>query len=229
MVGAMKGLNDMKNNAGFKVGDKVAYLYIPGGIKKLKGRMGVVKMTYEDACSVTFKSTEKYLTPETYAIDNKYLSKIIGQHPDTDFTPREKANDKDNVWAISIQPAPFDRERAVADLIVNGRIVDTVTVSRWHDEDEYDVGAAAYEAVKKLFDIKDKTAKDIEKNTPLKYYTGKVFCTRDTDVFTKGKIYEVNNGNIVNDEGDEFVRFESFEELNECPSTCDAEFIEVAE
>ena len=216
----------MKNNAGFKVGDKVQYR---GVINKIKNKFGVITETYPTFCSVTFKNPKKYLEPETYNIPNDYLLKMEGKFPSLDLTPREKANDKDNVWAISIQPAPFDRERTVADLIVNGRIVDTVTVSRWHDEDEYDAGVAAYEAIKKLFDIKDKTAKDIEKNTPLKYYTGKVFCTRDTDVFTKGKIYEVNNGNIVNDEGDEFVRFESFEELNECPSTCDAEFIEVAE
>lgn len=218
----------MKNNAGFKVGDKVAYLYIPGGIEKLKGKIGVVKMIYKDACSVTFKSTKKYLTPETYAIDNKYLSKIIGRYPDTDFTPREKANDKDNVWAISIMPAPFDRERTVADLIVNGRIVDTVTVSRWHDEDEYDVGAAAYEAVKKLFDIKDKTAEKVEEAVieEPKWFNGKVVCVEGSMYFTKGKIYDIVDGVLTDDVEDKFYYFTNANDIN---SRMGSRFIEVIE
>lgn len=221
----MKGLNSMKNNAGFKVGDKVQYC---GGMDKLKRRIGVVTKTYDIYCGVSFKNPRKHLMPETFNIPNDHLIRQTVNSFDLDLTPREKANDKDNVWGISIAPAPFDRERTVADLIVNGRIVDTVTVSRWHDEDEYDVGVAAYEVVKKMFEIKDK-AKETEKPAIVKYYTGKVVCTCDTDVFTKGKIYEVNNGTVVNDEGDEFVRFVSVEDLNECPSTQDAQFIEVVE
>nr|DAF50394.1 MAG TPA: hypothetical protein [Siphoviridae sp. ctBCr48] len=219
----------MKNHAGFKVGDKVVYLYIPGGIDKLKGRIGVVKMIYKDACSVTFKNTEKYLTPETYAIDNKYLSKVIGKYPDTDFTPHEMANDKDNVWAISIKPAPFDRERTVADLIVNGRIVDTITVSRWHDEDKYDVGMAAYEVIKKMFDIKDKRIKKVD-DTVVKepeWFTGKIICTYgDSGEFTKGKIYQVNHGVLFNNDNFRYGYFESVEDINK---RLYSQFIEVVE
>lgn len=219
----------MKNNAGFKVGDKVEYLYMPEGIEKLKGKIGIVKMTYEDACSVTFKSTEKYLTPETYAIDNKYLSKIIGKFPNVDLTPREKANDKDNVWAISIQPAPFDRERTVADLIVNGRVVDTVTVSRWHDEDEYDVGVAAYEVVKKMFDIKDKRLEKVD-DTAIKepeWFTGKIVCVEsDSGEFTVGKIYQVNHGTLYNNNNFKYGHFKSADEINK---RLYSEFIEVVE
>lgn len=229
----MKGLNNMKNNAGFKVGDKVVYLYIPGGIDKLKGRIGVVKMIYKDACSVTFKNTEKYLTPETYAIDNKYLSKVIGKYPDTDFTPHEMANDKDNVWEISIKPSPFDRERTVADLIVNGRIVDTVTVSRWHDEDEYDVGIAAYEVVKKMFNIKDKGIAKVDDAVVKEpeWFNGKVVCIKGSlwfaNVrFTKGKIYNVVDGTIRDDTGAIYRRFTSVEEINH---RMNSQFIEVIE
>lgn len=40
----MKGLNNMKNKAGFKVGDKVGYLMPKaGGLKSLKGLRGTIK------------------------------------------------------------------------------------------------------------------------------------------------------------------------------------------
>ena len=145
----------MKNKAGFKVGDKVRYLMpIAGGIKSLRGLRGTIKYVYDMRAKVAFK-TDRGL--QFYVLDNEEMIKVNNAPVTrTPTTPREMANDKNNVWAISIMPAPFDRERTVADLIVNGRIVDTITVSRWHEEDEYDVGVAAYEAIKRMFDIKDK-------------------------------------------------------------------------
>lgn len=143
----------MKNKAGFKVGDKVRYLMpTVGGIKSLKGLRGTIKYVYDMRAKVAFK-TDRGL--QFYVLDNKDIIKENNAPVTrTPTTPREMANDKNNVWAISIHPACFDREQTVADLIVNGRIVDTITVSRWHDEDEYDVGVAAYEVVKKMFNIK---------------------------------------------------------------------------
>ena len=143
----------MKNKAGFKVGDKVRYLMpFAGGIKSLKGLRGTIKYVNDIGAKVAFK-TDRGL--QFYVLDNKDMIKAnnapVNRAP---TTPREMANDKNNVWAISIHPAYFDREQTVADLIVNGQIVDTITVSRWHEEDEYDVGVAAYEVVKKMFNIK---------------------------------------------------------------------------
>lgn len=145
----------MKNKAGFKVGDKVRYLMpIAGGIKSLKGLRGTIKYVYDMRAKVAFK-TDRGL--QFYVLDNEEMIKVNNAPVTrTPTTPREMANDKNNVWAISIHPACFDREQTVADLIVNGQIVDTITVSRWHEEDEYDVGVAAYEVIKRMFDIKDK-------------------------------------------------------------------------
>ena len=151
----MKGLNNMKNKAGFKVGDKVNYL-VPtsGGLESLRGLTGTIRHVDDIGAEVAFKTTNGV---KNYALANHEMIKVNNAPvTTTPTTPREMANDKDNVWAISIMPAPFDREQTVADLIVNGRIVDTITVSRWHEEDKYDIGIAAYEAIKQMFDIKDK-------------------------------------------------------------------------
>ncbi len=143
----------------------------------------------------------------------------------TPTTPREMANDKDNVWAISIHPARFDREQTVADLIVNGRIVDTITVSRWHEEDKYDIGMAAYEAIKKMFDIKDKKIEKISDNkTTPKWFNGKVVCVKGNLSFTTGRIYDVVDGALIDNVGDKFCYFTDVNDMN---SRMKAQFIEV--
>ena len=216
MGGAMKGLNNMKNKAGFKVGDKVRYLMPKaGGLKSLKGLRGTIKYVNDIGAEVAFKTDRGV---QVYALDNEDMIKVNNAPVTiTPTTPREMANDKNNVWAISIMPAPFDRERTVADLIVNGRIVDTITVSRWHDEDEYDVGAAAYEAIKKMFDIKDKAVGKMD-NTATKepeWFTGKIVCIySDSGEFTEGKIYQVNHGVLFNNDNFKYGNFESVEKIN---------------
>ena len=150
----MKGLNNMKNKAGFKVGDKVRYLMpTVGGLKSLKGLRGTIKYVNDTGAKVAFKTDRGV---QIYVLDNEDMIKVNNAPVTTPPTTREMANDKNNVWTISIHPARFDREQTVADLIVNGQIVDTITVSRWHEEDEYDIGVAAYEVIKRMFDIKDK-------------------------------------------------------------------------
>lgn len=216
----------MKNNAGFKVGDKVQYR---GTVDKIKNKLGVITETHSTFCSVAFKNPKKYLLPETYNIPNDYLLKAENKFSDLALTPREKANDKDNIWAITIKPAPFDRERTVANLIVNGRIVDTVTVSRWHDEDEYDVGVAAYEAIKKMFDIKDKTAEKVEGTATEepKWFTGKIVCVyADSGEFTEGRIYQVNHGVLFNNDNFKYGSFTSVDNINK---RLYSQFIEVVE
>ena len=212
----MKGLNNMKNKAGFKVGDKVGYLMPKaGGLKSLKGLRGTIKYVNDIGAEVAFKTDRGV---QVYALDNEDMIKVNNAPvTTTPTTPREMANDKNNVWAISIMPAPFDRERTVADLIVNGRIVDTATVSRWHDEDEYDVGTAAYEAIKKMFDIKDKAVGKMD-NTATKepeWFTGKIVCIySDSGEFTEGKIYQVNHGVLFNNDNFKYGNFESVENIN---------------
>ena len=124
-------------------------------------------------------------------------------------------------------PAPFDRERTVADLIVNGRIVDTITVSRWHEEDEYDIGVASYEAIKQMFDIKDKKIEKVSDNkTTPKWFNGKVVCVKGNMSFTTGRIYDVVDGALIDNVGDKFYYFTDVNDMN---SRMKAQFIEVVE
>ena len=222
----MKGLNNMKNKAGFKVGDKVGYLMpTVGGLKSLKGLRGTIKYVNDIGAEVAFKTDRGV---QVYALDNEDMIKVNNAPvTTTPTTPREMANDKDNVWAISIMPAPFDRERTVADLIVNGRIVDTITVSRWHEEDEYDIGVASYEAIKRMFDIKDKKIEKVSDNkTTPKWFNGKVVCVKGNMSFTTGRIYDVVDGALIDNVGDKFYYFTDVNDMN---SRMKAQFIEVVE
>ena len=224
MGGAMKGLNNMKNKAGFKVGDKVRYLMPKaGGLKSLKGLRGTIKYVNDIGAEVAFKTDRGV---QVYALDNEDMIKVNNAPvTTTPTTPREMANDKDNVWAISIMPAPFDRERTVADLIVNGRIVDTITVSRWHEEDEYDIGVASYEAIKQMFDIKDKKIEKVSDNkTTPKWFNGKVVCVKGNISFTTGRIYDVVDGALIDNVGDKFCYFTDVNDMN---SRMKAQFVEV--
>ena len=214
----------MKNKAGFKVGDKVRYLMPKaGGLKSLKGLRGTIKYVYDIGAEVAFKTDRGV---QVYALDNEDMIKVNNAPVvTTPTTPREMANDKNNVWAISIMPAPFDRERTVADLIVNGRIVDTVTVSRWHEEDKYDIGVAAYEAIKQMFDIKDKKIEKVSDNkTTPKWFNGKVVCVKGNLSFTTGRIYDVVDGVLIDNVGDKFYYFTDVNDMN---SRMKAQFIEV--
>ena len=214
----------MKNNAGFKVGDKVRYLTpTVGGLKSLRGLTGTIKYVNDMGAEVAFKTTDGV---KNYALANYEMIKVNNAPvTTTPTTPREMANDKDNVWAISIMPAPFDRERTVADLIVNGRIVDTVTVSRWHEEDKYDIGMAAYEAIKQMFDIKDKKIEKVSDNkTTPKWFNGKVVCVKGNLSFTTGRIYDVVDGVLIDNVGDKFYYFTDVNDMN---SRMKAQFIEV--
>ena len=213
----------MKNKAGFKVGDKVRYLMPKAdGLKSLKGLRGTIKYVYDMGAEVAFKTDRGV---QIYALGNEEMIKVNNAHVTT--TPREMANDKNNVWAISIMPAPFDRERTVADLIVNGRIVDTITVSRWHEEDKYDIGVAAYEAIKQMFDIKDKKIEKVADNeiTP-KRFNGRVVCVKGNMCFTAGRIYDVVDGALIDNFGDKFCYFTDVNDMN---SRMKAQFIEVVE
>ena len=211
----------MKNNAGFKVGDKVNYL-VPtfGGLQSLRGLTGTIRHVDDIGAEVVFKTTNGV---KNYALANYEMIKVNNAPVTT--TPREMANDKNNVWTISIMPAPFDRERTVANLIVNGRIVDTITVRRWHEEDKYDIGMAAYEAIKHMFDIKDKKIEKVANNkiTP-KRFNGRVVCVKGNMCFTTGRIYDVEDGALIDNVGDEFCYFTDVDDMN---SRMSAKFIEV--
>ena len=216
----------MKNKAGFKVGDKVGYLMPKaGGLKSLKGLRGTIKYVYDRGAEVAFKTDRGV---QVYAFRNEDMVRVKNAPvTTTPTTPREMANNKNNVWAISIMPAPFDREQTVADLIVNGRIVDTITVSRWHEEDKYDIGMAAYEAIKQMFDIKDKKIDKVSDNkTTPQWFNGKVVCVKGNMCFTTGRIYDVVDGALTDDVGAKFYYFTDIDNMN---NRMNAQFIEVVE
>ena len=221
MGGAMKGQNSVRNKAGFKIGDEIRYLTpTVGGAKSLKGPKGTIKYVYDIGAEVAFKTDRGV---QVYALKNEDMVRVKNAPVTT--TPRKMANDKNNVWAISIHPARFDREQTVADLIVNGRIVDTVTVSRWHEEDEYDIGVAAYEAIKQMFDIKDKKIEKVSDNkTTPKWFNGKVVCVKGNMYFSTGKIYDVVEGVLIDNVGVQFCYFTDVDDMNNRMS---AKFIEV--
>ena len=214
----------MKNKAGFKVGDEIRYLTpTVSGVKSLSGLTGIIKYVYDIGAEVAFKTDRGV---QVYAFRNEDMVRVKNAPvTTTPTTPREMANNKNNAWAISIHPARFDREQTVADLIVNGRIVDTITVSRWHDEDKYDVGIAAYEVVKKMFDIKDKKIEKVSDNkTTPKWFNGKVVCVKGNLSFTTGRIYDVVDGALIDNVGDKFCYFTDVNDMN---SRMKAQFIEV--
>lgn len=217
----------MKNKAGFKVGDKVRYIRTGTGCNPdFLNKHGVVKIAYNDRCEVNF-TTEKGVT-KTWCVLNEHLAKVeTGICTPPQLTPHEVANDKDNVWAIVIEPSPYDREITWANLYINGREAMKFSVSRWHDEDKYDVGIAAYEVVKKMFHIKDKKIEKVSDNkTTPKQFNGRVVCVKGNLCFTAGRIYDVVDGALIDDVGDEFYYFTDVNDMN---NRMNAQFIEVIE
>ena len=217
----------MKNKAGFKVGDKVRYLTpTVGGLESLRGLTGTIRYVDDIGAEVVFKTNKG---EKIYTLANCDMIKVNNAPIITaPTTPREQANDKDNVWAIVIEPSPYDREITWANLYINGREATHFSVSRWHDEDKYDVGIAAYEVVKKMFNIKDKTVEKVENiaTKEFKWFNGKVVCIFASNWFTKGKIYNVIDGVLTDDGGSTYRRFTDVDDIN---SRMGSQFIEVVE
>lgn len=119
----------MKNKAGFKVGDKVGYL-VPaaGGLESLRGLTGTIRYVDDIGAEVVFKTTNG---KKVYTLANCDMIKVNNTPITTaPTTPREIANDKNNVWAIVIEPSPYNREITWANLYINGRNAMKFSVSR---------------------------------------------------------------------------------------------------
>ena len=139
----------------------------------------------------------------------------------------QRAKNKYNTWEVRIRPSTNDKDVTYAELYINGRFEGAEYVNRYH-KDKYSAGMACVEVCKKLFGVKD-TEEEAKETPAPKYYTGKVICTGDSEFFTKGKIYKVENGTICLDTGDEFVKFRSLEELNAFSLFANAKFIKFVE
>lgn len=164
---------------------------------------------------------DKDLVPLDYTTDEDEVDELLAK------IRSQRVNNERNTWEVRIRPFDEDKDSASAELYVNGRLEATEYVNRYH-KDKYNAGIACIEVCKKLFGVKDVEKKSEEISTP-KYYTGKVICTGNSEFFTKGKIYKVENGTICLDTGDEFVKFRSLEELNAFSLFANAKFIEFVE
>ena len=170
-----------------------------------------IKMEHKDLELVL----NEYMCPTKE--DEQLLTTLINQ----------RANNKYNTWEVRIRPSTNDKDATYAELYINGRFEGAECVNRYHT-DKYSAGIACVEVCKKLFGVKNTEEKSEETPTP-KYYTGNVICTGDTQFFTKGKIYKVENGTICSDTSGDFIRFKSLEELNTFSLFKNANFIEFVE
>lgn len=240
MGGAMKGLNNME----FGIGDVVRVK-----LGEFAGTIGIVREKHKSLwCSEIMYEIE---VPESVIINQTILrtgvmiNSISMEHKNLELVlnkdmrstkegeqlltalVNQRANNKYNTWEVRIRPSTNDKDATYAELYINGRFEGAEYVNRYH-KDKYSAGMACIEVCKKLFDVKDTEEGTKETPTP-KYYTGKVICTGDSEFFTKGKIYKVENGTICLDTGDEFVKFRSLEELNAFSLFANANFIEFVE
>lgn len=136
----------------------------------------------------------------------------------------QRVNNKYNTWEVRIRPSDDDKDFTCAELYVNGRFENREFVKRYH-EDEYNVGTACVEVCKKLFGVKNAEEKSEESPTP-KYYTGKVVCIERNPWFTQGKVYEVKDGNVIDDQGSIYSFIEG---VNDMCAQIKVEFIEFVE
>lgn len=236
----MKGLNNME----FGIGDVVRVK-----LGEFAGTIGIVREKHKSLwCSEIMYEIE---VPESVIINQTILrtgvmiNSISMEHKNLELVlnkdmrstkegeqlltalVNQRANNKYNTWEVRIRPSTNDKDATYAELYINGRFEGAEYVNRYH-KDKYSAGMACIEVCKKLFDVKDTEEGTKETPTP-KYYTGKVICTGDSEFFTKGKIYKVENGTICLDTGDEFIKFRSLEELNAFSLFANAKFIEFVE
>lgn len=236
----MKGLNNME----FGIGDIVR---VKSG--KFVGVIGVVREKHKSLrCSeimYEIEVPESVIINETILETGVMINGISMEHKNLELVlnkdmhstkegeqllttlVNQRANNKYNTWEVRIRPSTNDKDATYAELYINGRFEGAEYVNRYH-KDKYSAGMACVEVCKKLFDVKD-TEKEAKETPAPKYYTGKVICTGDSEFFTKGKIYKVENGTICLDTGDEFVKFRSLEELNAFSLFANAKFIEFVE
>ena len=136
----------------------------------------------------------------------------------------QEANEKRNMWEVRIRSYEHEKDITDIELYINGRLQRIEYVGRYH-EDEYSASTACIEACKKLFGVKDEEKKDEEGSAP-KYYTGKVVCIEKNPWFTQGKVYEVKNGNVIDDQGSIYSFIEG---VNDMCAQIKVEFIEFVE
>lgn len=172
----------------FKVGD----------IVKVVGRVGIMNMFPTGTVGKVLEADGKPLVQSLYPIWCNERSVQYVSDCDLELISNSKARSNKSLWKVVISSAG---DETTARFYEDGKCPMTATVRRYH-KDKYDTFIAADEAVKKLFGKQDKPIEQTEPEKP-KGYTGKAMCFTDLHFqpFTKGKIYDFVDGNVVDDDG----------------------------
>lgn len=191
----------------FKMGDKVR---VKDG-KVLDGMVGFVDRLSEDSSSPC------------------YTVKIIDGHGSMTFSERDLAivSTDQNDWAIMITG---HGDTTVMCLKLDGGSFISVPIHlRRCVTDDYDIGVAAYEAVKKAFGINAETNPADKVNATQKW-SGKIVCVKSNDEnsFEVGHVYTVENGKVTYKDGSRSIAL--YNNLHEFQSlTKMGEFVELKE
>ena len=172
----------------FKVGD----------IVKVVGRVGIMNMFPTGTVGKVLEADGNPLVQSLYPIWCNERSVQYVSDCDLELISNSKARSNKSLWKVVISSAG---DETTARFYEDGKCPMTATVRRYH-KDKYDTFIAADEAVKKLFGKQDKPIEQTEPEKP-KGYTGKAMCFTDLHFqpFTKGKIYDFVDGNVVDDDG----------------------------
>ena len=172
----------------FKVGD----------IVKVVGRVGIMNMFPTGTVGKVLEADGNPLVQSLYPIWCNERSVQYVSDCDLELISNSKARSNKSLWKVVISSAG---DETTARFYEDGKCPMTATVRRYY-KDKYDTFIAADEAVKKLFGKQGKTIGQTEPEKP-KGYTGKAMCFTDLNFqpFTKGKIYDFVDGNVVDDDG----------------------------
>ena len=172
----------------FKVGD----------IVKVVGRVGIMNMFPTGTVGKVLEADGNPLVQSLYPIWCNERSVQYVSDCDLELISNSKARSNKSLWKVVISSAG---DETTARFYEDGKCPMTATVRRYH-KDKYDTFIAADEAVKKLFGKQDNPIEQTEPEKP-KGYTGKAMCFTDLHFqpFTKGKIYDFVDGNVVDDDG----------------------------
>lgn len=191
----------------FKMGDKVRVI----NDSVLEGEVGFVHHLSEDSSMP------------------RYTVKIIGGHGSMTFSERDLAivSTDQNDWAIMI--TGHGDTTAMCLKLDGGRFISVPIHLRRCVTDDYDIGVAAYEAVKKAFGINAETNPADKANATQKW-SGKIVCVKSNDEnsFEVGHVYTVENGKVTYKDGSRSIAI--YNSLHEFQSlTKMGEFVELKE
>lgn len=141
----------------------------------------------------------------------------------------EKVKDEE---FIKIYRNPENHLEIIAEDLMNNRRVILILNSNI-TSDFYDVAKEAFEQLVLRHKFNEKEGDSDKTEEPKKYYNGKIVCTdpsKFSNRFTKGKIYEVVDGQFLADDGYKVPThgyFSNFKDIEQWTATC--KFIEVVE